>query len=254
MHDAAVGVEAHTSDAEHVPQLASHVGSAPHVRPVHVGVHDVGFAESTGGAASSSDDVGPASSAAGPASPDPSSAALSEPQATTTARRARTSGLRIPTSMPSGRRAVQRTLHPGGVRGVLRPMAAKKKSATAKKTTVKPAAKKKKAAAAAKKKAAATKKAALCSSRVVGPKRKAVLFAYRQEPDNDMDSGWRFLHGDESESFLGDAKNCLVTPMDLVLAMDPTLEGLLERPVGAAFRRASVAAKWELLEDYDPEG
>ncbi len=95
--------------------------------------------------------------------------------------------------------------------------------------------------------------AALCSSRVVGPKRKDILFAYRQEPDNDADSGWRFLHGDESETFLGDPKNCLVCPLDLVFAMDGTLEPLAKKRVGSAYKRESVDARWEKIADYDPD-
>ncbi|MBN9165427.1 MAG: DUF2185 domain-containing protein [Myxococcales bacterium] len=139
--------------------------------------------------------------------------------------------------------------------------AAKKKLAPSKKKT---AAKKKlapsKKKTTAKKKLAPSKqaprpaeKAALCSSRVVGPKRKEVLFAYRQEPDNDNDSGWRFLRGDESETFLADPKNCLVCPLSLVFEMDPSLEELTRSADGPAFRRASVEARWEPIGDYDPE-
>jgi hypothetical protein len=119
-----------------------------------------------------------------------------------------------------------------------------------------------KAAAAAKlAKAAKTAKTAkrtaqfaLCSSVVVGPKRKAVLFAYRQEPDNDQDSGWRFLRGDESEAFLADASHCLVCPLDLVFTMDASLEALVSGPVGSAWKRAAEKDAWTQVEaDYDPE-
>ena len=143
-------------------------------------------------------------------------------------------------------------------------LVAAKKKKTAKKKPV--AAKKKKTAkkklAPARKKSlasrpasgpAASEKAALCSSRVVGPKRQDVLFAYRQEPDNDQDSGWRFLRGDESETFLADPKNCLVCPLSLVFEMDPSLEDLTRSKGDAAFRRASVDARWEPIVDYDPE-
>lgn len=141
-------------------------------------------------------------------------------------------------------------------------MGAKKKKAKTTRATPKgksrPAAKvaakaTKKVSAAAVAMAAPPHGAALCSSRVVGPKRKDILFAYRQEPDNDADSGWRFLHGDESESFLGDPKNCLVCPLDLVFAMDGTVEALAKKRVGSAYKRESVDARWEKIADYDPE-
>ncbi len=135
-------------------------------------------------------------------------------------------------------------------------MTAKKKLAAAKKKTTA----KKKLTPARKSQAprpafapAASEKAALCSSGVVGPERKEVLFAYRQEPDNDQDSGWRFLRGDESETFLADPTNCLVCPLSLVFAMDPSLEDLTRSADGAAFRRASVDARWEPIDHYDPE-
>jgi len=137
---------------------------------------------------------------------------------------------------------------------------AKKKMAAKKKTAAKKKLAPSKKKTAAKKKLAPSKqaprpaeKAALCSSRVVGPKRKEVLFAYRQEPDNDNDSGWRFLRGDESETFLADPKNCLVCPLSLVFEMDPSLEELTRSADGPAFRRASVEARWEPIGDYDPE-
>lgn len=145
--------------------------------------------------------------------------------------------------------------------------AAPKKAAPKKAAPKKPASKKAPARKPASRKAPAKKPAptkapaakapkaflALCSSKVVGPKRKDILFAYRQKPDNAEDSGWRFLRGDESQAFLDDAENCLVCPLSLVLAMDDTLEALMSRPAPSAWKRTALRAKWEELPAYQPE-
>ncbi|HEY1043575.1 MAG TPA: DUF2185 domain-containing protein [Telluria sp.] len=60
---------------------------------------------------------------------------------------------------------------------------------------------------------------------------------YREEPDREDDSGWRFLAGDETEAYMEDSDNCSYVSVGAVLAMDDTFIHLLDAEAGAAFER-----------------
>lgn len=64
-----------------------------------------------------------------------------------------------------------------------------------------------------------------------------VGYMYRDEPDNPMDSGWRFLAGDESQEYMDDAGNHGVYDVNTIANYDPAVIPLLDAPVGAAFAR-----------------
>lgn len=60
---------------------------------------------------------------------------------------------------------------------------------------------------------------------------------YREEPDNDRDSGWRVFAGDESEDYVDGAENCTVMPLRELIRADPSVEAVLTEPAPAAFER-----------------
>lgn len=59
-----------------------------------------------------------------------------------------------------------------------------------------------------------------------------VGYMYREEPDNEIDSGWRFLAGDESESYMDDADNCAVYDVNTICNYDPAIIPYLDAPIG----------------------
>ena len=60
-------------------------------------------------------------------------------------------------------------------------------------------------------------------------------YLYREEPDREEDSGWRFLCGDESDEYMEDSENICLVSLGAVLREDDRVLGLLDAPVGAAF-------------------
>jgi hypothetical protein len=64
-----------------------------------------------------------------------------------------------------------------------------------------------------------------------------VGYMYREEPDNDMDSGWRFMSGRESQKYMDDAANHEVYDVNTVANYDPDIIPFLDAPAGSAFER-----------------
>lgn len=62
-------------------------------------------------------------------------------------------------------------------------------------------------------------------------------YLYREEPDDEEDSGWRITANDESDEYMEDSKNCAYVSLGAVLNQDDSFVELLESPVGSAFTR-----------------
>jgi hypothetical protein len=64
-----------------------------------------------------------------------------------------------------------------------------------------------------------------------------VGYLYREAPDQDDDSGWRFTAGDESDEYMDDADNAAYVSVGRVLSKDDSFIDLLDAPIGTAFER-----------------
>jgi hypothetical protein len=64
-----------------------------------------------------------------------------------------------------------------------------------------------------------------------------VGYCYHEEPDDEYDSGWRFLSGDEDEAYMNNARNFAYYDVNTVANYDPDIIPLLEAPEGTAFAR-----------------
>lgn len=62
-----------------------------------------------------------------------------------------------------------------------------------------------------------------------------VGFMYREESDFEIDSGWRFMAGDETDEYLDDESNLGIYPVNLIANYDQNILSLLDSPVGSAF-------------------
>ena len=62
---------------------------------------------------------------------------------------------------------------------------------------------------------------------------------YREAPDSAVDSGWRFLAGDESEEYLGDADRFELYDVNTIANYDESIIEWLESPPGSAFGRSA---------------
>lgn len=64
-----------------------------------------------------------------------------------------------------------------------------------------------------------------------------VGYLYREDPDEERDSGWRFTANDESDEYLDEAANCAYVSVGRVLSFDDSFIHLLDSPSGACFAR-----------------
>ena len=64
-----------------------------------------------------------------------------------------------------------------------------------------------------------------------------VGFMYRETPGDDLDSGWRFLAGDESQSYADDQGHFEIYDVNTIANYDPGIVAMLDNPPMSAFER-----------------
>ena len=62
---------------------------------------------------------------------------------------------------------------------------------------------------------------------------------YREEPDNNIDSGWSFFSGTESQEYLDDSANTSLYDVNTVANYDPAIIPYLDSAVGTQLERVS---------------
>lgn len=77
-----------------------------------------------------------------------------------------------------------------------------------------------------------------------------IRFMYREEPDNDIDSGWRFMSGFESDEYMNDPDNIEIYDVNTIANYDQTIIPLLDEPVGSAFEKSSVSERFVAVSDW----
>lgn len=73
-----------------------------------------------------------------------------------------------------------------------------------------------------------------------------VGYCYREEPDGDWDSGWRFTAGDESEAYMSDQNNAGIYKLNTICIT------LLNTPAPCAFER-DARGVFKQIEDWKAE-
>jgi hypothetical protein len=64
-----------------------------------------------------------------------------------------------------------------------------------------------------------------------------VGYMYRGVPNNALDSGWRFLAGDETEEYMADSKRHAVYDLNTIVNYDPDILPFLDAEEGSEFER-----------------
>ena len=60
---------------------------------------------------------------------------------------------------------------------------------------------------------------------------------YREQPNDPIDSGWRFFAGTESQAYVDDPNNLAIYDVNTIANYDPEIIPLLDAPLGSAFER-----------------
>jgi hypothetical protein len=64
-----------------------------------------------------------------------------------------------------------------------------------------------------------------------------VGYMYREKADHEVDSGWRFLAGTESDEYMDNSDNHGLYDVNTIANYDPEIIPWLDSPVGCAFAR-----------------
>jgi hypothetical protein len=83
----------------------------------------------------------------------------------------------------------------------------------------------------------ATGRGACCATDRITVDGCTVGSCYREEPDNDVDSGSRFMAGDEPQESMDDPARLAVYDVNTIANYDPDVIPLLDSPAGSVFER-----------------
>jgi hypothetical protein len=93
----------------------------------------------------------------------------------------------------------------------------------------------------------ATGRGGCIASDLITVEGKKVGYMYREKPDNDSDSGWRFFSGLESQEYTDTPSNFSPYDVNTVANYDHDIIAFLDAPVGSAFERASQSSKLQAI-------
>ena len=79
-----------------------------------------------------------------------------------------------------------------------------------------------------------------------------VGYCYREKPDGDWDSGWRFTAGDESDEYMDDPNNAGIYGLNSICNDDPDIIPLLITPAPCAFERDENGV-FQQIKDWKPD-
>jgi hypothetical protein len=79
-----------------------------------------------------------------------------------------------------------------------------------------------------------------------------VGYMYREEPDNEDDSGWRFFGGDESKKYTQNLSHFELHAVNSIANFDPEIIPHLHAPVNSAFERSGARKKFKEV-PFDPD-
>ncbi len=76
-----------------------------------------------------------------------------------------------------------------------------------------------------------------------------VGYMYRDEPEDEEDSGWRFFAGSEDDRYIDNPKHFSVLDLNYVANCDESIVPLLDSPAGAAFDKGDDGVFYDVSED-----
>ena len=74
-----------------------------------------------------------------------------------------------------------------------------------------------------------------------------VGFMYREEPQDENDTGWRFIAGSESQEFIDDPLNSMVFEVNVIANYDPAIIPYIHLPVGSELERMEGTDQFIML-------
>jgi len=98
----------------------------------------------------------------------------------------------------------------------------------------------------------ATHRGSCIASDMITVDGRRVGFMYRELPRDNIDSGWRFKSGVESQEYADDPNHLAIYDINTIANYDPEIIPLLSEPVGSAFERKNGTGNFIEVFDFDP--
>jgi len=74
-----------------------------------------------------------------------------------------------------------------------------------------------------------------------------VDYMIREEPNNDLDSGWQFFSGSEDQDYLDDTDNSTVYDVNTIANYDRAIIPYLDLPIGTQLERIRGTEKFQII-------
>ena len=74
-----------------------------------------------------------------------------------------------------------------------------------------------------------------------------VGYMYREVPDRDSDSGWRFFSGTENQDYVDDPSNIQIYDVNTIVNYDKAIIPYLHSPIGSEYERVEGFDNFQLL-------
>ncbi|MDX2218444.1 MAG: DUF2185 domain-containing protein [Burkholderiales bacterium] len=78
-----------------------------------------------------------------------------------------------------------------------------------------------------------------------------VRFMYREDPDNEHDSGWRFMSGFEDDDYMSNPDNMEIYDVNTIANYDPSIIPHLDAAIGATFEKTSESEQFVVVTDWE---
>jgi hypothetical protein len=74
-----------------------------------------------------------------------------------------------------------------------------------------------------------------------------VDYMVREEPDNDIDSGWQFFSGTEDQEYVDDPENSAIYDVNTIANYDKAIIPYLHLPIGTHLERVRGTDKFNII-------
>ncbi|MES1221374.1 MAG: DUF2185 domain-containing protein [Bacteroidota bacterium] len=74
-----------------------------------------------------------------------------------------------------------------------------------------------------------------------------VDYMVREEPNNDIDSGWQFFSGTEDQDYVDDPNNSSIYDVNTIANYDKSIIPYLDLPIGTQLERIRGTNKFQII-------
>ena len=74
-----------------------------------------------------------------------------------------------------------------------------------------------------------------------------VDYMVREEPNNDIDSGWQFFSGTEDQEYIDNPENSAIYAVNTIANYDPAIIPYLHLPIGTKLERLRGTNKFQII-------